>query len=146
MMNIYYGKIVCNKIQTKNWKKLHHIPMKLKPKTCAPWGMAEVVQLHIGNQYVSKESISTRTALLCREYMNEDPLVDIERIICLFLEEQVLNRKKYPEKQMDYVYLKFIDAILIEYEMGHKKYDLDILVDRTHISRDQIKDILYRYS
>lgn len=93
-----------------------------------------------------KESISTRTALLCREYMNEDPLVDIERIICLFLEEQVLNRKKYPEKQMDYVYLKFIDAILIEYEMGHKKYDLDILVDRTHISRDQIKDILYRYS
>ena len=78
--------------------------------------------------------------------LSQIPLVDIERIICLFLEEQVLNRKKYPEKQMDNVYLKFIDAILIEYEMDHKKYDLDILVDRTHISRDQIKDILYRYS
>mgnify|MGYP001179326966 FL=1 len=60
MMNIYYGKIVCNKIQTKNWTKLHHIPMKLKPKTCAPWGMAEVVQLHIGNQYVSKRSKKKR--------------------------------------------------------------------------------------
>ena len=36
MMNIYYGKIVCNKIQTKNWKKIASYPDEAKTKNlCA---------------------------------------------------------------------------------------------------------------